>query len=344
MYLNHLYISCDKFVYCRLECLLWSTGKLSNEMREPLISSFEALLSIYERIDTDRPLVLSMKRIHTVQNRAFETFLEEVNNSNLNRSIIFTHLNPGSGSNPTPSYGNVFKELENEITKFDFKKITDGSIKIDYDDTQIPPNLIEEIEEIENRVIFNSVKSSYKEYQEEQELDSSTIIAPGEFDATTIISSPKSFMWTSCLLADRFQELIVDVKEEHLRDNPNERINIRILSVSLRGCTFAASVASLTQYRLDLIDHLGPRHKLLDFELMNNHDRKIRYIYIGDFTIGGTEIKIAQTYTNLLDCKMSDALVIGSLFKESAFSKYFKLTSLVRLKDVKNDLEYKLPI
>jgi hypothetical protein len=66
-------------------------------------------------------------------------------------------------------------------------------------------------------------------------------------------------------------------------------------------------------------------------------------LFIGDFIIGGTEVKIAKTYSQIYGNKLEHAFVIASLFKPERFHS-FKLGCLKNIMDLKlgDDVDYKL--
>lgn len=95
--------------------------------------------------------------------------------------------------------------------------------------------------------------------------------------------------------------------------------------------------------KFETIDHFGPKHKVFDLDFLKQKEKGINYIYVGDFVFGGTEIKIAKTYTEMKGSKLCHALAIGSLFEKETFSNEFDLVCLTRLKDITRGVaEFKL--
>jgi hypothetical protein len=144
-----------------------------------------------------------------------------------------------------------------------------------------------------------------------------------------------------CLfLADALDNYIKKEIEDKEK-NPNAP-EIKLLAVSLRGSPFASAVSLLINKSYDTIDHLGPRHKLFDFELLDNFKKGIRYIYVGDFIVGGTEVKIAKAYAELLGCELNFAIVLSSLLDPDVFKDSFNLITLTRIKEIVPDADYQL--
>jgi len=60
---------------------------------------------------------------------------------------------------------------------------------------------------------------------------------------------------------------------------------------------------------------------------------RVRQSYVGDFVIGGTELKIAETYAVARNCIVNHAIVVGSLFDPGDYEGRATVHSLVKLKD-----------
>lgn len=164
-----------------------------------------------------------------------------------------------------------------------------------------------------------------------QRLCSTPFLANGEFDSKKIIENPKDFMWISFYLSDKLQEVIETEKLS----------NIKLISASLRGAPFASILGILNDIDYVTVDHIGPKHKVYNSNILHLEPKAFNYIYIGDFVFGGTEIKITKTYVTLQNSSLNYALVLGSLFGTDVFTD-FSLFHLKTLQGINSDAIIKL--
>lgn len=329
-------------VYTRMQAIIWAhSGLLSpNRIQK---SAIDALINIFENYSRKKTLVINCKRVNEINEKVLDNFLPKLRKSK--RNVIFTQFK----TTDTFSDNDLGSKLTSILTRnkipFHFD---DNKIFIGEDDKLSGLNMTNVIEEIENKYMFETIKSSYERYEDgKKQLVSTSIIAEGEFDAARIISNPKSFIWISMFLADKLDQVKSKIEAQNEKTGIINYSEIKLLAVSLKGSPFAAAVGLLTNTGYDTIDHLGPKHKLFDIEILSDMKMTdILYIYIGDFVAGGTELKIAQTYTHLLDCKLEHAIVIGSLFHKDVFSHHFELhpLSYLRSLDIYPNLIYELPL
>lgn len=161
--------------------------------------------------------------------------------------------------------------------------------------------------------------------------------ANGEFNATKILSSPTKYKWIVVLLADSINRVIQSERPK----------SYTIVAASLRGAVIAGAVWELLYYvsepELYIIDHIGPRYELLESPIRKNEFNSTYCIYIGDFMIGGTEIKVVNSYCDFFGGKVKHAFIIGKFIAEDNLGKKgIKLHSLVNLKDCVSGLSYTL--
>ncbi len=324
--MEHLYLN-DEFVYVRLQGIVWHTNALRRKSKL-LDSSNNILINIIDNVNPLKKLVINCKRINDIGQNLIG--LLSSNNRFNKRKIIFIET-----AGIHEALLSSLKELD--ISKFDSSHYhivsptnsTNMSLE-EYKDC------IRKVNELEEKVIKRIIIDSYYKFEEGYRvLPSTAILAKGEFNACSIISSPKNFLWTSLYLADKVEEFI----QKEIK--PQKKL--RLLGVSLRGAIFTSSIALLLGYDFDTVDHLGPKHKLYDVDFFENKINKYQYLYIGDYIIGGTEVKIAKTYAQIYGNRLEHAFVIGSLFKPERFST-FKLGYLVNILDIipKENIDYKL--
>lgn len=325
---SHLFNS-NKHVYLRLQSVIHCT---ENSIYDGYVlgkSSANCLIEIIKTIDPRKILVINCKRVTEYGDHIFNVINEKTKSQK--RTILLFNT---SG---------IFDVLNQLLSAAGFEKEeypSEGAIVINrVKDKPFYLKVIDECLNEEKEFLTDAITNSFYEYgNQEGTLPSTPIIAEGEFDANKIISNPKEFLTLTQLMADQVEELISqELNSKKFAENYRQ---IKLLAVSLRGAPIAAQIAMLVGRRFDLIDHLGPRHKLFDVDFFENAANEIYYIYIGDFAIGGTEVKIAKSYAQMVDCTLEYAFVIGSLFDKSRF-RSFTLNYLVNITDL-TESEYKL--
>jgi hypothetical protein len=332
--IEKLILSESDFIYIRLKALIWK----NNGLKSPAtvyFSSVESIKEIYEKIEPRKPLIISCKGVVDGGDRSFENFFADIVKPS-KRPIIFIHTFPLIDLllSSIRSVGAKAPNSEQIPEENIFKVNCTEPISI-------LKNINSVIEEVEKKFIHDTFKGCYKPDKSGQlRLLSTVVKAKGEFDACKIISEPHLFIWICLILADALDTFIKNEIEDKER-NPNSP-ELRLLVVSLRGSPFASAVSMLINKRYDTIDHLGPRHKLFDLELLDNFKKGIRYFYIGDFIVGGTEVKIAKAYAEILGCELNHAIVLSSWLNPDVFKDNFNLISLTRIKEIVPDADYQL--
>lgn len=193
--------------------------------------------------------------------------------------------------------------------------------------------IVKDISDLERAFLTKAVSDCYRDFPEPERLDSTPLVASGVLNARSLISDPIKFTWISLLLTELFERV---VDESRPRNN-------RILAVSLRGSPFAAAVRLLAHSyspSLEVIDHIGPKHDLLEASIGQLDMYGGEYVLIGDFVIGGTELKIARTYAMSQGAVINNAIAIGSFLSGDMYDKNIRLESLVNIPDVVPQLKY----
>lgn len=314
----------EKFVYCRLQGFVWKYNRTiePNLLQE---SAGTQLSDAYCNIKTDDPFVVNCSHVTKIDGHA----LERLHNSILKtkRTIIFTCVDDNFETE-------IRKELKSPSC---FYQMEPSHRLLCYGQCQFELDYAKEIlsgsNDLEKSTILKYVKSCYRESAER--LESTPLKTNGVFDAREIISDPNKFAWVCLLLSDK---LLSYLEQKKLVSN------FSIMAVSLRGSPFAAGVALLTrsQHTLEIIDHMGPRHQILeDLPHKFSAPPKI-FIYIGDFMVGGTEVKIADTYARSKGAKVICALLIGSLLDSKEFQTNIDIDRLVSLRDCQVNLSYSI--
>jgi len=190
--------------------------------------------------------------------------------------------------------------------------------------------------DLEKQWVIKEVKKTYMKFDNQQTLSSTPLVASGEFNAFMLISEPSKFRWIAILLAERINRVIQE-------DRPS---SYTIIAVSLRGAAIAGAVWEILHFlsspRIHIVDHIGPRHDILNSSIKEQNINSNYCVYVGDFLIAGTEAKIASAYCNFLGGNIRHAFVIGKYTKQESLSNTMQLHSLVSLKDCISDLSYTL--
>lgn len=314
------------FVYSRMVGIAWN----ANRLLQPTVLTADAggaLLECAKNKRPEVPVVLNCKGISTIEDHALSGF-EDYLKSTGRQAIV---LIPASQDQ-------LGKEVDSELGEVFTQKYRIGAThahvygKSDRTACQIE-TIIEQSKQLEQSYVSAVIKESYRAFDQPERLESTPLIASGVLNARSLISDPKKFIWISLLLADAFQAVVNEAKPR----------TIRILAVSLRGSPFAAAVRVLSDTlspTLEIVDHIGPRHEVLEDHRFVCDFTGGEYVLVGDFVIGGTEIKIARAYALAKGATLNNAIAIGSFLEPSAYSQTVTLRSLVQLSTVVPELKY----
>ncbi|MCU1792484.1 hypothetical protein [Pectobacterium polaris] len=197
-------------------------------------------------------------------------------------------------------------------------------------------SMISEANRIEKKKVIEVVKNSYVETGAET-LSSTPLSAKGQFDATKLISKPSVFRWIVLLLVESIFNYCIS----------NNVKGYGLVAGSLRGAAIAGSVWELLQQfddeiTIKIVDHVGPCHDVVGKRYESLGVINKEFIYIGDFLIAGTEIKLTSAYCNFIGTTLTNAFVIGKYTTKNLIDNKIKLHSLVDLNECNLNLEYKL--
>jgi hypothetical protein len=170
---------------------------------------------------------------------------------------------------------------------------------------------------------------------------STPILTNGFFDARRLIANRRSFIWLCVQMADNirhYNDLILNSSQS------SRILGNRLLSVTLRGAPFASAISALLSCPLDIIDHLGPRHRILETTHLAGRNHRGNYIMIGDFIVAGTELKVARTYAQLRGGQLIAAQFIASALETEVYMNTnlldVHLNALVKLGDCHEGVQF----
>ena len=313
-------------IYVKLQSLIWiESGKgPSNVVHD---STSERIKNIIKSKKKTSTLVIDCKRVREIANYAIEDItdaIQSVRSKGKDCEVILINADKIKNRLEKTVEGVPVKYFSEEVESFIARIGAPELVNVD--------SVHDRVREIEEELLTSLLSDSFKKWDESERLPSTPVKSTGVFDARYIISKPKCFAWLSTLLADKVENIITN---ELVAAEP------KLLAVSLRASPLAAAVGNLLEYDIEVVDHLGPVQNLMVRKDARRYDSRSVYFYIGDFAIGGTEIKNAATFVQLVGKHMAGAVTIGSALDESEYDFKFPFTSLVRLSKVRDDVEYK---
>ena len=197
--------------------------------------------------------------------------------------------------------------------------------------------LIQQAEAVDRKRMQDIIRDTFHENAlgTPAPLSSTPILASGVYNASHIICEPDQFNWTVLHLEQHLDKLIPDW-------NPFQHC---LLSGSLRAAPFAAALAFMKTLprAVEIHDHFGPNPILLEEHDLGPPRHSLEYIYIGDFMIGGTELKIACNWAAWRKCRLVKALVLGTLWEKKRYQiGEMAIESLVSLNALHPKAKYAL--
>ncbi|WP_316799682.1 hypothetical protein [Pedobacter frigidisoli] len=323
------YLIHPEWVYASADGIIWLTSGLSSPTNLSQ-NACDKLMKIYRTVSTDLPMVIDFRNVLDVADRALESLMKGFQSEG--RQIIFINYELIDSTIDKAINEHYQKPLKGE-------RNDNGLCYKILNDNGLSGEGIQGAAKIfRKQKISGYIKSCYVSFDHPRFLQSTPVLATGIFDASKLISGQTAFYWICLEMADQLRSLI---KENKIVMNNKE---VRLLSVNLRSAPFASVVSLLISVPLTTIDHLGPKHRVHDLDILDGLEnlKQFSYIYLGDFCIGGTEIKIAQTYAGISSSELNTAIVIGSYVDPEVFSSAFDLHSLVSLKSVHPSAKFTL--
>lgn len=310
------YLFGSDWTYTSVDGLIWLNSglKLPTNLEE---KACDALVKIYDEIEIGQRLIVDFRNIKDVADRAFDNLFNRFQHSE--REVMLLNFDM------------IAEQIEKATNQIYTKAYTDYANygyrcrvlnKLEFQDE----NYLPLVNDLRKRKVSDYIKSSFIAFKEERYLRSTPLKASGIFDAATLLSNHTSFFWI-CLELTELLRLLINSRKINLKKE------LRILSVNMKASPFASVVSLLMDIPLVTIDHLGPKHKVYDIDILDDLQnlRSYSYLYVGDFCIAGTEIKIAKTYARISNSELNTAIVIGAYFNEEHFSPAFQLHSLVNI-------------
>lgn len=322
------------FEYLRLQYLIWKC----NGLQSPTKLQANAGNRLAELLGNGNevPLIINCSKISSISNYSLEPVVSIITETH--RKVFFLYsigigeelrkILPGFDSISIDSYClTYFDRYDDDI----IKNKTDCIITNAVIDVK---GLCKKATDDEIKRVKNYLSSCFKNENSFFRLKSTPILTNGIFNARQIILKPIAFMQT-CLLLNEKASFII---------NNSKPIKSRILSVSLRASAFAGVIGQLNKIYVEIIDHMGPKYKLLENSKFSFDEQDFEYLFIGDFLIGGTEMKVATTYAHFKCSTIKDAIFLASMLNPKDYSSEIKIDTLIkeRLTEINPDVKYKL--
>lgn len=317
----------DQFIFTRLKALAW----VGNQSTLPTLLQADGgriLSYIAEHDEPEKPLILDCRGVVEIDDHALET----------TRAALQKHSRTLVLINADQLDARLKRDLGDFNVRFGFSSTQlavvgdDGSI-----DREVASRLIEQVAIIERNYVRECVAGCYRKFPRGMERMASTpLLASGVFDARLLISESNKFVWTAMLMADKLEEYLDGVLQTPTPGTTAQPLKqFRLLAVSLRGSPFAAAVGLLTSRHrsVEIVDHMGPKYKILEEPSLRATLVEDDYIYVGDFVIGGTELRIAQAYARSKGSQLKHAIVVGKVLETADYNLDFDISALVNLKE-----------
>lgn len=328
------FIDHEDFYYTRILLFSWDCYLQPVVLSETNGKFFAEKVSKKFNGGCSRFLVVNCNNVLDVEDH-FSDKLDNLLKSNPNSALLFYS---DDGMNKLVRY--IGDHVSNNKLKYSFMHEENGTSCYIISNKEICSSEIKaklsEAKRIENKKILNIVSDSFRKTGEET-LSSTPLSANGQFNATKLISSPNKFRWIVLLMVEKVFTLS---RRESIK-------GYSLVAGSLRGAAIAGSVWELLQQfdqaiTIQIIDHVGPYHDVVGRRYESVDLMRKECIYIGDFLIAGTEVKLISAYCNFIGTKLTNAFVIGKYTERKSIDNRINIHSLVDLNDCGIDLEYKL--
>lgn len=317
----------EDFVYTRLKALAW----VANETILPTVlqaNAGKALSYLFDRVERNKPLVINCHGINVIDDHALDSI----------RGALESHQRPLIIVNA----GALKPQFDRDLGQYDLYRVDGVTVMVPGAasiERATAERIVSQFPKLEQKNVTAFIKECFRQYPDKKmhRMASTPLMSSGVFDARHIISDSEKFIWVSMLMADRLEAYLdAGLENEGQRQDAgtlNKPKNFRLLAVSLRGSPLAAAVGLLTgrQQSIEIVDHMGPKYRILEEHSLRLSAGNEDYIYIGDFVVGGTELKIAQAYARSKGAMLRHAVVIGSRLDPAEYQLDMDISYLVKL-------------
>lgn len=157
-----------------------------------------------------------------------------------------------------------------------------------------------------------------------ERLRSTPIRSSRFFDASVILGDPTKYIWVIARLTSDLQRLTRIIHKKYGSKLKLKRMP-RLIACTTNGVAIASGIHSLippgeenNDIKLDVIDKLGPTPRMVEeyyggVKEEQDNDGSDWYVYVGDYTIAGTELRIVESYAHYHGVPLLGGIVLGSV-------------------------------
>ena len=341
-------------------------------IEERIAKAFNALEQLISKLSSEHVVVVDCSHFHHLR-QSREKTLNLFTTEN-NRPVIVLHNCDSDFLNGYDKLASGHRErfrLRPEL-ETDLQRLT-HQINSNSDYMVVPRGALRPSESqvqdalfLEDRYLCQVVKESARSLNTEdsnKRLRSTPLTSSHFFDASRILGNHCDYIWFVSRLAVDMKSLVSLVRSRHgdqdLKEVP------RILACTRNGATLASAIQSFLSHlwfdslRIDVVDRFAPTQRMVeeyDGGDGQNLEGQRWYVYVGDFTIAGTEIKIAEAHSHYRGIPILGGLVIGSVLpilaaadtaqgQNSTLASQFSVFPLVKLSELtlESPLKYQFP-
>lgn len=320
------------FVYTRLKAIIWCESGTAyiTQVEAAAGRALAAILHGLIRDGNTKPLVINCRGVLTIDDRALDAIKAMI--ADLSFPVVFCSVNYAVASRLAAELG---PPITRDDTGDDCYAVFAGVARKS-DEWQ---EMLSSIKDAEDLEVATFIRDCYQAHEGggKMRVSSTPLKSSGVLNARKIIAKSHSFVWACLKMADIVDELI---RSSHFRQSQG-----RLLAVSLRASPFAAAIAFLLTgrpFEVEIVDHLGPHHAVLEEDYLRPSGGALRYVFIGDFILGGTELKIAQYYARTKGAILEHAIALGRLLPRKAYGPRVDVRTLVSIPECCPEAEFEL--
>ena len=177
--------------------------------------------------------------------------------------------------------------------------------------------------------IDKKINDSWSEFGDELEirLPSTPLNAKGFYNAQEILADPSTFSRITIALSRLYsnqQSRLEDIVENKGYDE------IKFLALSLRASPFVGALSAL-QHKGFTVIAPGINSKVINEFVANPLSPRVAYVLVSDFVVGGTELRIAESFANHRQSIVASCLCLGKVLDSESYSDFVMIESLTNI-------------
>ncbi len=350
-----------KSLFARAQLAAWRGGHLTSQIDNSSLQSIWAELR--ETLTSDTPFTLHVNCKGISTESTSRDVWGDLVSSFPNARLVLQNCHPSLRTALLVKLGDVFKNSKSWGHSCSFWQTSKDFYTKD-----------DACKQVEHEFVRKALKKCFVDFSSRRShgvvkivegmglLRSTKMWTSGYFDATRLVGDPLVFPWVIGSLADSVERLIDEVSIRTESD-------IRLLACTRNGAVLAAAVRNLLQdvenISLDVVERFAPANEPIEFydgsggsrtNFINPGQRFETYVYVGDFVVGGTELKLAGLHGLYRGVPLAGAAVLGNVLDTGLLthdygaealtptpSRQPVVTSLFSLTEVEPKLKYRFP-